>query len=538
MVLSGLLAGIHLRELQMASHSANGTRAAQLATETLLSTLKDSETGQRGYLLTGDLMYLDTYEAAVRRFDADFAHLKAMPAFGHDWADRVEAIRRLAAAKLDELGQTVVLRQSGQAEAALAVVRTNRGRRVMDAIRVEVDALRSDEEARRTQMQLRTLSPARWIEVISLSALACVLLGWVALFHHHAHLRVAAHLLQLKISEREREQANDLLRTIVETAPGRIYAKDRDGRMLLANPSSIDLIGKPWPDIKGRTYLEFLDNSIQAEAVTLTDHRLMEMGRPEAIEESLGEHGGEERVWLSTKAPLRDRKGYVIGLVGVSVEITDRKRMELRLRVMLNELNHRVKNTLATVQAIAAQTLCGVDHEVYLAYEGRLIALASAHDVLTRENWAGADFHDVVVGQLGAYAGSVGDRFQLSGPKLRLNSRAALALAMGLHELATNAMKYGALSNSLGQVSIRWSLAADDASMLRLTWKERYGPKVSSSRRGFGIHLIERVLASDLGGKVHLRLDDSEGVICHIEAPLIAVVASASSLMFPQVNAA
>ena len=538
MVLSGLLAGIHLRELQMASHSATGTRAAQLATETLLSTLKDSETGQRGYLLTGDLMYLDPYEAAVRRFDADFAHLKAMPAFGRDWADRVEAIRRLAAAKLDELGQTVVLRQSGQAEAALAVVRTNRGRRVMDAIRVEVDALRSDEEARRTQMQSRTLSPARWIEVISLSALASVLLGWVALFHHHAHLRVAAHLLQLKISEREREQANDLLRTIVETAPGRIYAKDRDGRMLLANPSSIDLIGKPWPDIKGRTYLEFLDNSIQAEAVTLTDHRLMELGRPEAIEESLGEHGGEERVWLSTKAPLRDRKGYVIGLVGVSVEITERKRMELRLRVMLNELNHRVKNTLATVQAIAAQTLCGVDHEVYLAYEGRLIALASAHDVLTRENWAGADFHDVVVGQLGAYAGPVGDRFQLSGPKLRLNSRAALALAMGLHELATNAMKYGALSNSLGQVSIRWSLAADDASMLRLTWKERYGPKVNSSRRGFGIHLIERVLASDLGGKVHLRLDDSEGVICHIEAPLIAVVASASSLMFPQVNAA
>ena len=539
LVLSGLLSGIHLRELKMASTSTNDTRAAELATETLLSTLQDAETGQRGYLLTGDLTYLEPYDAALRRFTTDFARLKAMPAFGRDWTNRVEEIGRLAADKLDELGQTVVLRQSGQAEGALALVRTNRGEHSMDAIRVEVNALESGMEASLAQIQSRTLSPARWIEVIGLGALACALLGWVALFHHHARLRVAAQLVRLKIAEQEREQSNDLLRTIVETAPGRIYAKDRNGRMLLANPSAIDLIGKPWPDIKGRTYLEFLDNSIQAEAITLNDRRLMETGRPEEFEESIGELGGEARVWFSTKAPLRDGKGSVIGLVGVSVEITDRKRMELRLRVMLNELNHRVKNTLTTVQAIAAQTLCGADNEAYLAYERRLIALASAHDVLTCESWEGADFYDVVVGQLGPYAGPVGDRFKLSGPKVRLNSRAALALAMGLHELATNALKYGAFSNSVGQVSIRWSVTSDDVSMLRMTWRERYGPVVSPpSRRGFGTHLIERILASDLGGVVHLRFDDPEGVICHIEAPLAAVVASARSLTLPQVNAA
>jgi two-component sensor histidine kinase len=107
---------------------------------------------------------------------------------------------------------------------------------------------------------------------------------------------------------------------------------------------------------------------------------------------------------------------------------------------MLIELNHRVKNALATVQAIATQTLCGVDHEGYQAYEGRLIAHALAHDVHTRESWVGTNFYAVVVGQLGPHAGPVGDRFQLSGPKLRLNSRAGLALAIGLHELATNAL--------------------------------------------------------------------------------------------------
>jgi two-component sensor histidine kinase len=110
---------------------------------------------------------------------------------------------------------------------------------------------------------------------------------------------------------------------------------------------------------------------------------------------------------------------------------------------------------------------------------------------------------------------------------------------MGLHELATNALKYGALSNSLGQISIGWSVAADDISMLRLMWKERRGPMVSApSRRGFGAQLIERILASDLGGVAHLILDDPEGVICHIEAPLAAVLASATPSILPQVNAA
>jgi len=539
LVLSGLLAGIHLQELRIARDSTNDARAAELATETLFSTLKDAETGQRGYLLTGDLTYLEPYDAAQTQIAADFARLEAMPAFGRGWASRVKELRRLAAEKLDELGQTVALRRSGQAGAALAVVRTNRGEHSMDAIRVEVNALQLGMEAKLTQIQSRTLSPARWIEVIGLSALACALLGWVALFNHRARLRIAAHLVQLKIAEQEREHANDLLRTIVETAPGRIYAKDRDGRMLLANPSAIDLIGKPWPDIKGRTYLEFLDDSIQAEAITLNDHCLMETGRPDTFEESIGEHDGEARVWLSTKAPLRDGRGSVIGLIGISIEITERKRMEQRLRVMLNELNHRVKNTLATVQAIATQTLCGADNEAYLAYESRLVALASAHDVLTREGWEGADLYDVVVGQLGPYAGPVGNRFQLSGPKVRLNSRAALALAMGLHELATNALKYGAFSNSLGQIAIEWSVTADDASMLRLTWQERHGPMVSPpSRRGFGTLLIERILASDLGGAAHVIFDDPEGVICQIEAPLAVVLASTRSSMLPQVNAA
>lgn len=162
-------------------------------------------------------------------------------------------------------------------------------------------------------------------------------------------------------AEQERQQAASLLRTIMEVAPGLIYAKDRDGRMLLANAPALDLIGKPWAEVEGRTDLEYLDDPAQAEAVMANDRRVMQAGQSEELEELIGTEGAHPRVWLSTKTPLRGADGEVTGLVGVSVEITERKRTEERMRLVIHELNHRVKNTLATVQAIASQTLRSTD---------------------------------------------------------------------------------------------------------------------------------------------------------------------------------
>jgi PAS domain S-box-containing protein len=335
-------------------------------------------------------------------------------------------------------------------------------------------------------------------------------------------------------AEQERHRADGLLRTIIATAPGMIYAKDRQGRMLLANAPVLDLCGKPWSDIQGRTDQEFLEDTAQAAAVMANDQKIMAAGTTEIVEENVGDEDGQARVWLSTKTPLRNADGDVIGLVGVSLEITERKRVEDRLSLMVHELNHRVKNTLATVQAIAGQTLRSADPAVRQTLEDRLMALAAAHDVLTREGWVGAALSDVVAASLAPYGGVDDGRFHSSGPPIRLLPRAALALAMGLHELTTNALKHGVLSAGTGTVKVEW-LVID--ARLRLTWSERGGPPVAATiRRGFGARLIERSVARDLCGTASMNFDP-DGVSCILDAPLAEVALTAQVLHLPRVGA-
>lgn len=335
--------------------------------------------------------------------------------------------------------------------------------------------------------------------------------------------------------ERERHRANALLRGIIAAAPGLIYAKDRQGRMLLANGAVTTLIGKPWAEVKGRTDLENLDDHAQAEAVIANDRSIMEQGDTVELEELVGKKGHEPRVWLSTKTPLRGPDGQVEGLIGVSMEITGRKRAEERLHLMVHELNHRVKNTLATVQSIASQTLRNADPAMRRVLDNRLQALAIAHDVLTREGWQGAELNDVVAFALAPYGGRQNERFHVSGPSVWLPPRAALAIAMGLHELATNALKYGALSPSAteGWVELLWSRSEG---RLHLTWMERGGPPVTPlSRRGFGTRLIERGLAQDLDGRVELAFSP-RGVTCTVDAALEEIAAYGEATALPRLE--
>lgn len=213
--------------------------------------------------------------------------------------------------------------------------------------------------------------------------------------------------------------------------------------------------------------------------------------------------------------------GGVRRLAGVSLDITDRKRAEERRKLLVNELNHRVKNSLATVQSIAAQTLRSSASPEFFreAFESRLIALSQTHDLLTRESWEGASLREVFDAELHAMAGE--DRVTFDYPAdLRLNPKAAVALGMGIHELATNAVKYGALSVPHGRVLVTWSLERD---LLRLTWTERDGPRVEPpARRGFGARLLERGLAAELSGGVELTYD-AAGLVCQMALPLRAL---------------
>jgi PAS domain S-box-containing protein len=208
-----------------------------------------------------------------------------------------------------------------------------------------------------------------------------------------------------------------------------------------------------------------------------------------------------------------DRKPLAIA--GASRDLTEIKRAEQQQRLLANELNHRVKNTLATVQSITSQTLrAETDLErARDALEERIVSLARAHDLLTDRSWSGADLSDVVRKAMQPFSPA---QLELAGPSLDVAPQHALALSLALHELATNAAKYGALSAPKGRVEVRWGR---DGDQLSLTWRERGGPPVAPpTRRGFGSRLLEASLR-DLGGQSRLTFD-AAGVRAEFSAPI------------------
>jgi two-component sensor histidine kinase len=198
-------------------------------------------------------------------------------------------------------------------------------------------------------------------------------------------------------------------------------------------------------------------------------------------------------------------------------------RAEAHRELLINELNHRVKNTLATVQSIAARTFCrsSGDSEAKRAFESRLIALSGPHNVLSEDKWQRADLREMVLRVLEPYTLQAHGRLRLAGPDLRLQPRSALTIAMVLHELAINAAKYGALSAAEGRIAIDWTLVGEGgARQLRLTWRETGGPPVGPpERKGFGSVLIERSVKQELDGTAELLFDPS-GLTCTLQVPL------------------
>lgn len=235
--------------------------------------------------------------------------------------------------------------------------------------------------------------------------------------------------------------------------------------------------------------------------------------------------GGEERWILVRGQAAYDADGSAERIAGISLDITARKAAEERQRLLVDELNHRVKNTLATVQSIAIQsrgeTLDAATFEA--AFLARLNALARVHDLLSRVSWEGASLEDVVQQTLAPYlaAGDHIGRVRLDGPDVRLGPNAAVTLTMAFHELATNAAKYGALSVDAGRVEVRWKADSPNApSLVEINWRESGGPPVvMPSERGFGSRFVERGLAREFDGSVELQFA-STGVRCRMRIPL------------------
>ena len=229
---------------------------------------------------------------------------------------------------------------------------------------------------------------------------------------------------------------------------------------------------------------------------------------------------GNDRQWDVRITPVRSAAAGVTQILVISRDITEQHRLEVQKALLASELEHRVKNMLAVVVAIAQQTLRAPASlaEASCSFTGRVQALSRAQSLLTRTSWESADIRPVIDEALAPHR-IAGDsrQFQIGGPHLDLTAKRALALALALHELATNAAKYGSLSVPDGTVQLLWHVVGKQ---LQIEWREVGGPAVSRpTRAGFGSRLLERVLASDFEGEVRIEFATS-GVTCVLTAPL------------------
>jgi PAS domain S-box-containing protein len=203
-----------------------------------------------------------------------------------------------------------------------------------------------------------------------------------------------------------------------------------------------------------------------------------------------------------TFSPMRDANGKVVGASKISRDIIERKEREEREHLLMREVNHRAKNMLSVVDAVARQTATRDPEHFVDRFSERIQALSANQDLLIQNAWHGVEVEDLVRAQLALFDDLLGSRIALSGPKLRLNAAAAQAIGLALHELSTNAGKYGALSTNTGRVDVFWD-AADDT--FTMGWIEQEGPPVSAPRvRGFGTIVIEAMTERTVGGAVDL----------------------------------
>jgi PAS domain S-box-containing protein len=334
-------------------------------------------------------------------------------------------------------------------------------------------------------------------------------------------LRDASHLMWREISRARAQWAQrrseERYRRIFEQANDLIITATLEQVLTDVNPAAAAAIELPREEIIGRSMHDFLTPASREQARLKLMEKLAAGGTTSHQLEVVSQRG-EVLQWEVNSTLTLDEAGKPVGLHAIARDVTERRQAEERQLLLVNELNHRVKNTLALVQGLALQSFReGRDAgEARVAFQNRLAALAAAHDLLTRESWEGATLRGLAEGALGHLTGQE-RRVEISGPDVTLGPKEAVSLVLALHELSTNASKYGALSTDRGRVAVTWRL---EGSLLRVEWRETGGPQVAQpEHRGFGLRMIERALAADLGGSVRIDFEPV-GLVCRIEKPL------------------
>jgi len=339
--------------------------------------------------------------------------------------------------------------------------------------------------------------------------------------HTFEELKGARHQLEERVEARTKElgEAKQRFEIALRGSPISVFSQDKEMRFTWAHNLPTGLIRD---QLIGKTDAEVLPPDAAA-TIMAAKRKAMETGDAQELETSF-ELLGRKRSFYLLVETLRDDEDIVIGTTSVAVDITERRVNEDQLRLLLRELTHRSKNLLAVIHAIARQTASRTRsvQDFLDCFSARLVAIGCSHDLLIADDWHGASLRMLVEQQLGEHADRFGEQIAIEGEDVMLKPEAVQNLGLALHELATNAQKYGSLSDPRGQVSIKWQFC-EEASKLKLVWQEKGGPPVTPPERsGFGRVMIETVVGQALEGDVRLSFPP-KGVRCVIVIPSLQV---------------
>jgi len=293
--------------------------------------------------------------------------------------------------------------------------------------------------------------------------------------------------------------------------------------IIFTNDSFLALTGYDREEVLGQSFNFLLAHAADAEALAQIEAEFQ--GQSDGGAEILYRRKDGSEFWAALFiSPVEDENGNVVQYFASFVDLTKHKEQQAESKMLIDELNHRVKNTLSAVQSIVRQALQTASDSKMIreAIESRLFALSRSHDLLTRENWESAGLFDVVNDAVEPFVSAKGraERFLITGKNIRFPPKEALALGIAFNELGTNAVKYGAFANEIGSILVSWTIEPrPEGKRLLLRWQEKDGPPVTPpSRKGFGSRVLERGLAHELAGTVQLDYR-SDGVVCTMNIP-------------------
>ncbi len=501
--------------MQTEEQSVRHTLAVQNQIAQILNLVQHVETSQRGYLLTERSIYLDAYKDAETALPAVIAETSRLVADNPQQHQTVARLRQVISDKLGELHSTIDEQHAGRADAARAAVNSDRGLEMMDQIRQLLSEIGSEEDRLLSIREAASKIIGTLLQIGAATAflLICAIGMLVSVYTRRSFAELTAAHDQLAVTNRQlieqmqqREQSKARLQLALNAAQlgwwqydslHRVVSLDTRSKEILdiAEDGTVvqEIMRLVHPDDAERVWTAF------QTACDTTDPK------PYAIEFRVRRGDGEVRWaevhWLAYFEGAR-RERPASSVVGTIADITERKEREEKVHLLMREINHRAKNMLSVVDSIAHQTAAKNPEDFVERFSERIQALSANQDLLVRNEWNGVEIEGLVRAQLSHVADLIGSRIAVDGPKLCLKAASTQAIGLALHELATNAGKYGALSTDGGRVDISWGIDGDTFTM---SWTERDGPPVSApKRRGFGTIVMEAMAERSVDGAVDL----------------------------------